>query len=157
MDKGTDVSQIYEACNILKQKGARVAFFLQFGYLGEKWQDIKQTIKMVLDLMPDDIGISVSYPLPGTKFYEKVKFDLVSKANWTDSDDLDLMFENTYKPAFYKTLHRYVHNRYRIKKSWLALRSLTSSPKSSIMDIIRGAYHLPQALLNVLLLKLRSN
>jgi len=157
MDKGTDVSQIYEACKILKQKGARVAFFLQFGYLGEKWQDIQQTIKMVLDLMPDDIGISVSYPLPGTKFYEKVKFDLVSKANWTDSDDLDLMFENTYKPAFYKTLHRYVHNRYRIKKSWLAFRSLASSPKNSIKDLIRGAYHLPQAIINVFLLKLRSN
>jgi len=157
MDKGTQVSQIYDACKILKDKGARVAFFLQFGYLGEKWQDIKQTIQMVLDLMPDDIGISVSYPLPGTKFYEKVKLDLVSKANWTDSDDLDLMFENTYKPAFYKTLHRYVHNRYRIKKSFLALKSLASSPKSSFIDMLRGAYHLPQALLNVLLLKLRSN
>jgi len=157
MDKGTDVEQIYEASKILKQEGARVAFFLQFGYLGEKWQDIKQTIKMVLDLMPDDIGISVSYPLPGTKFYEKVKFDLVTKANWTDSDDLDLMFENTYKPEFYKTLHRYVHNRYRIKKSLLAIKSLGSAPKNSIKDMIRGAYHLPQAFLNAFLLKLRSN
>ncbi len=159
MDKGTDVSQIYEACKILKKEGARVAFFLQFGYLGEKWKDIKQTIKMVLDLMPDDIGISVSYPLPGTKFYDKVKFDLVSKANWTDSDDLDLMFENTYKPAFYKTLHRYVHNRYRIKKSWLALKSMVtfSSGKNGFMDLLRGIYHVPQAVLNVLLLKLQSN
>jgi anaerobic magnesium-protoporphyrin IX monomethyl ester cyclase len=28
---------------------------------------------MILDLMPDEMGISVSYPLPGTKFFEKVK------------------------------------------------------------------------------------
>jgi len=159
MDKGTEVSQIYEASKLLKQKGARIAFFLQFGYLGEKWADIQQTIKMVLDLMPDDIGISVSYPLPGTKFYEKVKFDLVSKANWTDSDDLDLMFENTYKPNFYKTLHRYVHNRYRIKKSWIALKSLVklSSVSTSFIDVLRGVYHLPQAFLNMFLLKLRSS
>ena len=46
---------------------------------------------MVKELLPDNIGISVSYPLPGTKFYDKVKDDLQLKANWKDSDDLDLM------------------------------------------------------------------
>jgi cell fate (sporulation/competence/biofilm development) regulator YmcA (YheA/YmcA/DUF963 family) len=52
--------------------------------------------------------------LPGTLFYEKVKNDLKEKANWTDSDELALMFRNTYQPAFYKQLHRYVHKTYRM-------------------------------------------
>ena len=116
MDKGTTVEQIYEATEKLKARNVEIAYFLQFGYPGETYADIQKTIKMVLDQMPDEIGISVSYPLPGTKFYDKVKDQLQLKANWTDSDDLDLMFENTYPKAFYKTLHRYVHNRYRIKK-----------------------------------------
>ena len=34
------------------------------------------TIAMVRELLPDDIGVSVSYPLPGTRFHEMVKFDL---------------------------------------------------------------------------------
>ncbi|WP_315817337.1 hypothetical protein [Paraflavitalea speifideaquila] len=57
---------------------------------------------MIKELMPAELGISVSYPLPGTPFYERVKNELLGKANWTDSDELQLMFKNTYSPAYYK-------------------------------------------------------
>ena len=113
MDKGITVEQIIKATGLLKKYKIKAAFFLQFGYPGETIEDIKLTINMVNNLLPDDIGISVSYPLPGTKFHEKVKGQLKEKANWTDSDDLSLMFKNTYKPEFYKILHRYVHKSYR--------------------------------------------
>jgi anaerobic magnesium-protoporphyrin IX monomethyl ester cyclase len=81
MDKGTTVNQIYEATRLLKSKGIQTAFFLQFGYPGEDQAEIKKTLNMVLELMPDEIGISVSYPLPGTKFYENVKSQLGAKQN----------------------------------------------------------------------------
>lgn len=118
MDKGTTVAQIYEATRLLKSKGIYTAFFLQFGYPGEDQAQIDQTLKMVLELMPDEIGISVSYPLPGTKFYENVKSQLGAKQNWTDSDELAMMFQNTYPSAYYKILHRYIHVRYRIKRNF---------------------------------------
>jgi anaerobic magnesium-protoporphyrin IX monomethyl ester cyclase len=79
MDKGTQVKEIYQAAKLLKEKGIKVAFFLQFGYLGETKQDIDLTIKMIKDIVPDEIGVSVSYPLPGTKFYDKVKEELKIK------------------------------------------------------------------------------
>lgn len=149
MDKGTTIDQIYTATRKLKERNVNVAFFLQFGYLTETWEEVQQTINMVLDLMPDDIGISVSYPLPGTSFYEKVKADLVLKSNWTDSDDLDMMFQNTYPPIFYKVLHRYVHNRYRIKKGFMrATGKLNSKQDYFLKDIARMVYHFPLALLN---------
>lgn len=121
MDKGTTIEQIVEATRILREHGIRPAFFIQFGYPGETREDIGLTIRMINRLLPDEIGISVSYPLPGTVFYERVKADLKEKTNWTDSDELRLMFRNTYPPAFYKQLHRYVHRTYR----WhFALRQL---------------------------------
>jgi anaerobic magnesium-protoporphyrin IX monomethyl ester cyclase len=122
MDKGTRVEQIAEATRLLRSKGVRVCFFLQFGYLGETAEDVEKTIRMVEELMPDDIGVSISYPLPGTPFHEKVKADLVGKANWTDSDDLAMMFRNRQRPAYYKRLHRYVHKRYRQRLSLIAWR-----------------------------------
>ena len=128
MDKGTKVEQIYEASRLLKEHKVRVGFFLQFGYLGETKEDIEKTMEMLLELMPDDIGISVSYPLPGTGFYEKVKEDLKVKTNWEDSDDLDLMFQNTYSPAYYKKLHRFVHKRYRKKQGYQQLKQLLHHP-----------------------------
>jgi radical SAM superfamily enzyme YgiQ (UPF0313 family) len=124
MDKGTKVEQIYEATRLLKKNGIKPAFFIQFGYLGETMKDIEKTIKMINDLLPEDIGVSVSYPLPGTSFYEQVKHELVNKTNWADSDDLALMFKNTYTAAFYKQLHRYVHKNYRKHQALDTLKSI---------------------------------
>lgn len=117
MDKGTTVEQIKEARRLLKKHHIKTSFFLQFGYLGEQMDDIRKTVELVKETLPDDIGISVSYPLPGTKFYEKVKQDLKEKTNWTDSDEMALMFRNTYPPEFYKQLHHYIHKLYRQKKT----------------------------------------
>jgi radical SAM superfamily enzyme YgiQ (UPF0313 family) len=117
MDKGTRVEQIYESVQLMKSNQIKPCFFLQFGYPGESREDIDATLKMVFDLMPHDLGISVSYPLPGTKFYETVKSQLKEKANWTDSDELALLFEGTYPSAFYKKLQRYVHQEFRKRKA----------------------------------------
>jgi anaerobic magnesium-protoporphyrin IX monomethyl ester cyclase len=119
MEKGTTVHQISTARNLLQQHNIRTAFFLQFGYLGETAEDIRSTIRMVKNLLPDDIGISVSYPLPGTKFYEKVKSELTKKQNWIDSDDLAMMYRSTFSPAYYKRLHRYVHKVFRIHQAFM--------------------------------------
>ncbi len=145
MDKGTTIVQIEEAASLLRKKGIRVGFFLQFGYPGEKRDDIEKTISMVLKLMPDEIGISVSYPLPGTRFYENVKHQLSQKQNWSDSDDLALMYRGTYPPLFYKILHRYVHNRYSIERARTALRSPFRS--TSLRRLAALILHVPMALL----------
>lgn len=122
MDKGTSIEQIEESTRLMKAYGIKPCFFLQFGYLGESWEDIQLTEKMLFDLMPADIGVSVSYPLPGTKFYEKVKTDLKQKANWTDSDELLMMYKGSFSPSFYKKLHRYVHKQFRAKQAALSIQ-----------------------------------
>ncbi|HEY4323707.1 MAG TPA: radical SAM protein [Mucilaginibacter sp.] len=112
MDKGITVEQISEATKLMKVAGIKPSFFIQFGYPGELKDDIQSTINMINSLLPFEIGISVSYPLPGTLFYEKVKADLKNKTNWTDSDEMALMFSNTFPASYYKQLHRYVHQNY---------------------------------------------
>lgn len=112
MDKGTTIQQIHESTQLMKKHGIKPSFFIQFGYPGENKDDIGSTIAMINELLPFEIGISVSYPLPGTQFYERVKADLKTKTNWTDSDEMALMFRNTFSPLYYKQLHRYVHSNY---------------------------------------------
>lgn len=157
MDKGTTTEQIAEATKLLKKKGIQTAFFLQFGYLGETKEDIKKTIDMILKLMPDDIGISVSYPLPGTKFYDKVKDELKTKTNWTDSDDLAVMFKSTYSPQYYKKLHRYVHKVYRKKQGINSIKNILMHPASIKKKKIRSAvltfYYIVTSFTDLILLK----
>ncbi len=157
MDKGTQVEQIYEATRILKQKNIRVAFFIQFGYLGESKNDIEKTVQMIKQLLPDNLGISVSYPLPGTPFYEKVKDDLKLKANWTDSDDLAMMFQGTYNSKYYKKLHRYVHKEYRKSQAIDNFKTILKNPlklsTTRLRSMILYFYYFPASLFDRLLLK----
>jgi radical SAM superfamily enzyme YgiQ (UPF0313 family) len=152
MDKGTTVEQIREATHLLKKSGINPSFFIQFGYPGETRQDIEKTIRLIIELMPHEIGISVSYPLPGTVFYENVKSQLKEKTNWTDSDELALMFRNTYQPAYYKLLHRYVHKRFRKCVAFQNLMAIIAQPfqmnSQRIKKALSGLYYLPAAFID---------
>jgi anaerobic magnesium-protoporphyrin IX monomethyl ester cyclase len=154
MDKGTTVQQIYEATHLLKKCGIKPSFFIQFGYLTETKEDIKKTISMINELLPYEIGISVSYPLPGTVFFEKVKSQLVDKTNWKDSDELALMFSNTYQPAFYKQLHSFVHKSYRKHLAFENIKQLLAHPfqidYTGIKRALSAFYYLPAAFIDKL-------
>lgn len=117
MDKGGTVSDIYQATTRLRAQGIQVCFFLQFGYPGETWADIQLTLKMVRECLPDDIGISVSYPLPGTKFFERVKLELGEKQNWVDSSDLAMLYRGPFPEEFYRVLHGRVHHEFRLRRA----------------------------------------
>ena len=161
MDKGIKVSEIYEATRLLKINKIKVAFFLQFGYLQENKSDIQKTIAMVKELAPDNIGISVSYPLPGTVFYDKVKDDLKLKANWTDSDDFDMMFHGAYDSAFYRRLQRFVHKEFRKNQGIANLKCLLKNPTQfsfeKMKSVAKLGYYVPSAFVDSLQLKLAND
>jgi len=133
MDKGDKVEDIYRAARLLQANGIEVGFFLQFGYPGETWDDVQKTLKMVRECAPDDIGISVSYPLPGTKFFERVKLELSEKQNWTDSEDMAMLYRGPFPTEFYRTLHRRVHYEFRMRRAW---------QKWSWKHVLRTPYYL---------------
>ena len=131
MDKGDTVEDIYNAARLLRANGIEVGFFLQFGYPGETWEDVQKTLKMVRECAPDDIGISVSYPLPGTKFFERVKLELGEKQNWVDSEDLAMLYRGPFPTEFYRILHGRVHYEFRARKALRkpSLRGLINVPR----------------------------
>ena len=157
MDKGIQIEQIREATRLMKEYGIKPSFFIQFGYPGELKEDIQQTIDMINELLPFEIGISVSYPLPGTVFYDRVKAELKKKTNWTDSDEMALMFSNTYPPGYYKQLHRYVHQNYHKHLAKNSLDKLIANPLKANIKSIRKAlsmlYHAPATLIEGIKLK----
>jgi radical SAM superfamily enzyme YgiQ (UPF0313 family) len=109
MNKGTRVAEIREARDLLGAAGLRVGFFLQLGYLGEELEDILATRQLVEDARPDHVGVSVSYPLPGTKFYEAVREQMGDKTHWLESNDLEMMFSGTYRSEFYRAVRDLLH------------------------------------------------
>jgi anaerobic magnesium-protoporphyrin IX monomethyl ester cyclase len=110
MNKGTTVREIRTARDRLRAASIRVGFFIQLGYMGEQLDDILATRDLLEAARPDEIGVSVSYPLPGTKFYEQVKAQLGRKTHWQDSNDLDMMFHGTYTSDFYRAVRNLLHD-----------------------------------------------
>lgn len=117
MDKGITLEQVRLAVKLLKTHQIKIGFFMQYGYVGETINDILLSLSFLNELQPDDLGISISYPLPGTTFYEKVRHEMTEKKNWAHSDDLLHLFKGTYSPAFYQLLQKYTHYQFRAGQS----------------------------------------
>jgi anaerobic magnesium-protoporphyrin IX monomethyl ester cyclase len=129
MEKGTRVEQIHVARERLRRAGIRACFFIQFGYPGETLDDILATVELVRTAMPDNIGVSVSYPLPGTRFHHMVHEQLGPKTNWSDSGDLAMMFQGAYRSPFYRHLHRLLHRELEARQQIAACRAqIADSP-----------------------------
>ncbi len=139
MDKGISVEQIREAAAKLHEAGIEVGFFLQFGYPGEYRSHIEETFRLVRECQPDDIGVSVSYPLPGTRFFAVVRRELGEKRNWVDSDDLDMMYEGPFSTDFYRQLHSVLHKEFRSRQFLREARGLVRHPSKASWRHVRRA------------------
>jgi anaerobic magnesium-protoporphyrin IX monomethyl ester cyclase len=149
MEKGTRVDQIAGATRRLHDVGVEVGFFLQFGYPGETREDIDRTLEMVRACAPDDLGVSVSYPLPGTTFFQRVQAQLGQKQNWVDSNDLAMMYHATYVPDFYRALHALVHAEFRARRATDAVARVLARPwrveRRHARAVAHAVYHRVQA------------
>jgi anaerobic magnesium-protoporphyrin IX monomethyl ester cyclase len=139
MDKDIRVDTIHAARENLRAHGIRACFFLQFGYPGEMWSDIESTIEMVRRAAPDDVGISISYPLPGTKFHQIVAAEVGAKANWNDSSDLSMMFRGTFSTELYRALADALHAEVRGGKdldcAWRLVHELRGAEQSRMAAV----------------------
>ncbi|WDE07908.1 B12-binding domain-containing radical SAM protein [Thalassomonas viridans] len=109
MDKDLKLSEVKQARRLLKQVGIKTGFFIQLGYLGEEIADLNATRELITGLLPDEIGVSVSYPLPGTGFYDKIRTGLFAKDHWQESKDLEVVFNANYSSDFYRRIRNHLH------------------------------------------------
>jgi radical SAM superfamily enzyme YgiQ (UPF0313 family) len=149
MEKGITLDDVRGAVARLRAASIRIGFFLQFGYPEEGWREIEMTRRLVRDLEPDEIGISVSYPLPGTRFHARVKERLGEKRNWHESDDLDPLRPGRYSRDFYRTLSRTVHAEFRTRRALRTLREFARAPLKieqrfrERLNVLRGLAEFP--------------
>ena len=87
--------------------------------------------------------------------------ELIDKANWKDSDDLEMMFRGTFKTEYYRKLQRFVHKEYRKKQGLRNLQQLIEDPLDSnfakIKSIAKLGYYFPSAHADMLQLKKLQN
>lgn len=82
--------QIIKYCG---KKGIRVIAFYIIGLPTDTRATIKATIKYAKKLNTDFANFTLCTPIPGTKFYEEVKNDLITK-NWEDFDNFHVVYKH---------------------------------------------------------------
>jgi anaerobic magnesium-protoporphyrin IX monomethyl ester cyclase len=114
MNKGMKLEDIYQASMVIKESGIGLGYFIMFAYPGETYKDIRKTEKLIFDIKPNTLGISIAFPVPGTRFYERVKDQILSLTDQADEQmgsGYQLRFKATYPIMYYRLLIRYIGHR----------------------------------------------
>jgi anaerobic magnesium-protoporphyrin IX monomethyl ester cyclase len=102
MQRGVTVEQVHKAVRLSKDNGIQTGMFLMWGYEGEEMEDVEATVKHVKTCRPDVFFTTVSYPIKGTPYFDRVQDRLVSPAGWAQSTDRDLRIKNRHSRDFYR-------------------------------------------------------
>ncbi len=76
--------------------------FLMWGYDGEEIEDIEQTVAHAKECQPDVCFTTVSYPIKGTPYHDRVSSRLVHLGSWSESTDRDIRIKGRHSRRFYQ-------------------------------------------------------
>jgi radical SAM superfamily enzyme YgiQ (UPF0313 family) len=102
MRRGVTVEQVRNAVSLCKQSGIQTGMFLMWGYEGEELEDIEATAEHVRDCKPDVFFTTVSYPIRGTPYYDRVSSRLVTIGSWDRRTDRDFRIRGRHSRQFYR-------------------------------------------------------
>ena len=106
MERGVTVEQVQTAVELCKTRAIQTGMFLMWGYEGEELEDIEATIEHVKRTDPDLFLTTVSYPIKGTPYYERVAGSLVQLKPWGISSDRELGLRGRRSSDFYANADR---------------------------------------------------
>lgn len=102
MERGVTIEQVQSAVRLCKSYGIETGMFLMWGYDGEEVEDIEKTVKHAKACQPDVCFTTVSYPIKGTPYYERVSSRLVNVGPWAQSTDRDIRIKGRHSRRFYQ-------------------------------------------------------
>lgn len=101
MDRGVKIEQVQRAVALTRERGIQSGMFLMWGYEGEEMSDIEATIQHVSKSNPDIFFTTVSYPIKGTPYYQRVESKLVQLKSWGQSTDRELLIKGRHSRQYY--------------------------------------------------------
>jgi radical SAM superfamily enzyme YgiQ (UPF0313 family) len=102
MERGVRVEQVRSAVALCKQMGIQTGMFLMWGYDGEEISDIEATVDHVKQCQPDIFFTTVSYPIKGTPYFDKVADRLVTLGSWHERTERDFKIRGRHSRIFYQ-------------------------------------------------------
>lgn len=108
MRKDGTVDQIRRGTRMLQAHGIEVGFFVMLGYPGETDADVAATLRMLHDLQPDVVLLSVAHPMKGTAFYDDVADRVERPPGWEQDNGGRLAFRMDKPRRYYDLAQRWI-------------------------------------------------
>lgn len=116
MQRGVKLEQVQNAVELTRSRGIESGMFLMWGYEGEELEDIEATVKHVSVTQPDIFFTTVSYPIKGTPYYQKVQSNLVQLAPWTKSSDREIHIRGRHSRRYYGFADKWLRSEVQLAK-----------------------------------------
>ena len=110
MQRGVSVAQVRRACELAKSQGIQVGMFLMWGYEGEEFEDIAATVEHVKITNPEIYFTTVSYPIKGTGYFDKVRDRVRAPIAWHESSDRDYQIAGRHGRDYYRLADQWLRN-----------------------------------------------
>ena len=102
MQRGVKLAQVHDAIALCKARGIETGMFLMWGYDGEEIDDIEATVEHVRNCRPDVFLTTISYPIKGTPYFQKVADRVVPGATWRETTDREFRIRGRHSRDFYR-------------------------------------------------------
>jgi anaerobic magnesium-protoporphyrin IX monomethyl ester cyclase len=133
MKRGVKAEQIQAMTRLAKRYGIETGMFLMWGFEDENRDDIEMTIAHVKKANPDLVLTTVSYPIKGTEYYNRMAAQnvIVDNFSWEKSSDRDYKIRHRHSRRYYDFVNRWMYGE--LKLARLAQkRSLMNRIKAKI-------------------------
>jgi anaerobic magnesium-protoporphyrin IX monomethyl ester cyclase len=102
MQRGVTAEQVRAAVALSRGNGIEVGMFLMWGYEGEELCDIEATIDHLKSCRPDVFFTTVSYPIKGTPYFDRVSSKIVRIKGWKETSDREVAIRGRHSRRFYQ-------------------------------------------------------
>jgi radical SAM superfamily enzyme YgiQ (UPF0313 family) len=118
MQRRVTVEQVRTATTRLRRRGIQVGMFIMLGYDDERRSDIAATIDHLKQTRPDVFLTTVSYPIRGTPYYDRVAPRIVAPAPWSELSDRDLLVSGRPSRRYYDFARRWIVGEVARQQHW---------------------------------------
>ncbi|MGH7492207.1 MAG: B12-binding domain-containing radical SAM protein [bacterium] len=111
MQRGVKAEQVQEMTRLAKRYGIETGMFLMWGFEDENEDDIAATIAHVKKASPDLVLTTVSYPIKGTAYYQRMAEQSLVLANgkWQSTNDRDYLIRGRHSKRYYEFANRWMN------------------------------------------------
>lgn len=130
MERRTNAARMREMITLLQDYGIRAGTFIMVGYEGETFEDLQKTVQHLKTALPDDVLSTLSYPIKGTPYYNKVADRIVHSDNWETSTERDVRIKGRHSRQYYASVEAWIQSEVRLSRALQqGIRGVVKAPK----------------------------